>query len=131
MNHISIMKKYILIPTVSFIPYFAFAQSKIRNIDSTNATTLVTTIAKTINQWIIPLMVLFALAYFLYGVLTYIGEREDSKREEKKQKMFWGLIALFVMLSVWSLVFVIANTFNIDTKSNNGSFYDTWRDTNS
>jgi glucan phosphoethanolaminetransferase (alkaline phosphatase superfamily) len=109
-------------------PFFTFAKEKIRSIDSTNATNFVTTVAEFINQWVIPIMVLLALAYFLFGVVTYIGERDDSKIEEKKQKMFWGLIALFIMLSVWSLVYVISDTFNIDTRSNNSSFYETWGD---
>ena len=105
------------------MPLFGFAQaSKISSIDSSNATSLVTSIAKFINYWIIPIMVLVALAYFITGVVMYIGENEDTKRKEKKQKMFWGLVGLFVMLSVWTLVFVIANTYNIST--NTGSQID-------
>ena len=115
---ISFMKKYLIIAFGFFMPLLSFAQaSKIHSIDSTNATSLVTTIAKFINYWVIPIMVLVALAYFIAGVVMYIGENEDTKRKEKKQKMFWGLVGLFVMLSVWSLVFVIANTFNISTNT--------------
>ena len=100
------------------MPLLSFAQaSKISSIDSSSATNLVTSIAKFINYWVIPIMVLVALAYFIAGVVMYIGENEDTKRKEKKQKMFWGLVGLFVMLSVWSLVFVIANTFNISTNT--------------
>ena len=115
------MKKYLLLLTSISLPTFVYAKGL------NSATRFVTQLSLALNKRLIPFLVLLALAYFLFGVFMYIGENESSKREEKKQKMFWGLVALFIMLSVWSLVFVIANTFNIDTTSANSSFYDTWK----
>lgn len=106
------MKK-IFLALIAIIPFTTFAQ--IRNIDSSSATSLVESISAFVNEWLIPLMVLGALAFFLIGVIQYIKESDDSKREDRKQKIFWGLIGLLVMLSVWSLVFVISGTFNVFT----------------
>lgn len=70
---------------------------------------------KVIFSVINPLIVLvssLALLYFLWGVSKYIihGGNEE-KRAEGYQMMIYGIIALFVMVSVWGLVGVLANTF--------------------
>ena len=56
---------------------------------------------------------LFALAflYFLYGVLIFIINADDeSKRAIGKQHMFWGLIGLFIMVSVYGILDVVIST---------------------
>ncbi len=62
-----------------------------------------------------PLIILtFALAlmYFLWGVSRYIWHGGDEgKRTEGYQMMIYGVIALFVMVSVWALVGILENTF--------------------
>ncbi len=125
MNENSIMninfkkiKENILIFVIPFfVPILTNAASNgpITSLKSNNITDLAEKLAKFINSWLIPMFVLAALAYFLIGAIQYIAVVDDSKKAEKKQKMFWGLIGLFVMLSVWSLVFVISNTFGVST----------------
>jgi len=62
-----------------------------------------------------PLILLvgaLALLYFLWGVSKYIWHSGDAeKRSEGYQIMIYGIIALFVMGSVWGLVQVLAYTF--------------------
>jgi len=60
---------------------------------------------------LIPLIISLALVYFLFGVAQFIMHAGDSvKREEGKTIMMWGIIALFVMVSIWGLVRVLQNT---------------------
>ena len=57
-----------------------------------------------------------ALVGFLWGVAKFILAAEDtSKREEGRNLMLYGIIALFVMISIWGLVTILAGTFGIDT----------------
>jgi hypothetical protein len=50
----------------------------------------------------------------MWGVVQYIlNNEEEAKREKGKQFMLWGIIALFVMFSVWGLIKVLGNTFGI------------------
>ena len=66
-------------------------------------------------QPLIYLSFVAGLAYFLYGVLKYLRKSSDeTEREEGRQMMLYGIIALFVMVSVWGLVGVVAGTFNLD-----------------
>ena len=68
-----------------------------------------------INKLIIPLLFTVALAGFIYGVVTYVINAGNSeKRTEGSQFMIWGIVALFVMISVWALVGVVTNTFGLN-----------------
>lgn len=68
-----------------------------------------------ISNSIIPLLFAVALIAFLYGVIRYFMNANDStKRAEGSQFMIWGIVALFVMLSVWGLVGILSNTFNLN-----------------
>jgi len=60
----------------------------------------------------IPIIVGLAMVTFLYGLVLYIGNSGDeSKRKESVQYIIYGLVGLFVMVSVWGLVGMIAGTF--------------------
>lgn len=61
---------------------------------------------------VIPLLITMAVVIFLYGISVYMSKSGDvSAREESKRYMVWGVVGLFVMVSVWGLVAVIDNTF--------------------
>jgi hypothetical protein len=72
-----------------------------------------------VNQHIVnPLIaLLFAVAWlvFFWGLAQYIlnADNEQSRRTGA-QHMLWGVIGMFVMFSVWALMWVIVNTFGID-----------------
>lgn len=66
------------------------------------------------SKSLVPLVFAIALLVFVYGVVKYVIAAKDSHdREEGRMFMIYGIIALFVMVSVWGLVAVLANTFNI------------------
>ncbi len=51
---------------------------------------------------------------FVYGVMKYIANGADeAKREEGRKFMLWGIIAFFVMISVWGLVGILRDTFGV------------------
>ncbi|MEI6480562.1 MAG: hypothetical protein WCO12_03535 [bacterium] len=62
---------------------------------------------------LVPLIIGFAMVVFLWGVLNYIFHANDvEKRKEGKNFMIWGLIGLFVMVSLWGIVAALANSLN-------------------
>jgi len=64
-----------------------------------------------INQAVI-LVVALALLFFFWGVARFILNADnEEKRREGKSIMVWGIVALFVMLFVWQIVNILANTF--------------------
>jgi hypothetical protein len=60
----------------------------------------------------IPLIIGLALFMFLWGLIKYVtaGGNDDTISEARKF-MFFGIVALFVMISVWGLVGILVNTF--------------------
>lgn len=65
---------------------------------------------------IVPLLVGLAVVMFIYGVLILMFSEGGEKKEEGKQYMLWGIIGIFVMVSVWGLVTVLTNTFDLDNE---------------
>ena len=82
---------------------------------ASNICYVASTILYIINSVLVP--VLFALAFivFLYGIVAkYIFSHGDpTKVEEGHRLILWGLVAFVVMISLWGLVNVVANTFGL------------------
>ncbi|MFZ1074891.1 MAG: hypothetical protein WAN50_00765 [Minisyncoccia bacterium] len=72
-----------------------------------------------INYVLVPLIFAAAFLVFLYGIAeAYIFSRGDSgKIEEGHRLVLWGIVGFAVMISLWGLVNVIANTFGLQGQS--------------
>lgn len=70
-----------------------------------------------IGNTVVPLLVTLALVVFFYRIVISIykvGESGDAKAVDSgKTLLIWGVVALFVMVSVWGLVGFIGNTVGI------------------
>jgi len=54
-----------------------------------------------------------AVLVFLWGVLKYVIASDDNGKAKGRTYMLWGIIGLFVMVSVWGLVYMIQQTFGL------------------
>lgn len=69
-----------------------------------------------IGRSVVPLIFTLAVVMFMWGVVQFImGAEEEAKRTKGKQFMLWGIVALFVMVSVWGLVRILGTTFGVNT----------------
>jgi len=65
----------------------------------------------TLIQSVIPLLFTLATVAFIWGVIKFfLNPENEEKRNDGKTFMIWGIIALFVMISMWGLVGVLSNT---------------------
>lgn len=73
-----------------------------------------------INNALVPLLLAVAFIVFLFGVYKYfIADAEkDTEREEGRKFVLYGIIGFVIILSVWGLVAIVKNTFNLTTSSN-------------
>ena len=101
------MKKIISIVSVYALPAFALADNV------TNADSLFNE-AEKILKMILPIIIAIAVIYFVYNALMYMIAADEERKGEAKSKMIYGIIALFVMVSVWGLVNILKGTFNLD-----------------
>lgn len=68
-----------------------------------------------LSKSIIPLLVTLALVTFMYGVVEFIAHADDeNKRAEGRKFMLWGVIGMFVMLSVFGILGVLSNTLGLN-----------------
>jgi len=104
------MKKLALIVGALALPLTSFAAGQLGNISD-----LVTSVGGIVNQ-IIPILFALALLGFFYGLVMYIFGKEDNKDQAKKT-MIWGVVALFIMASVWGLVSFIGTAVGVDQNS--------------
>lgn len=71
---------------------------------------LLSKIASSIFNPLITLMIAVAVVFFIYGVVEFIGAANNEEARTKgKQHMVWGIIGLFIMVSVWGIMNVLNN----------------------
>lgn len=100
------MKKVIL-AGLTFAPMLVFAQS-LGNIE-----TLIQSIGRIVGL-LLPIVVAIALLVFFWGLVKFIfAQGSEEAKADAKKIMLWGIIALFVMVSVWGLVIFIGNALGI------------------
>jgi hypothetical protein len=60
-------------------------------------------------NYVVMALLTAALLFFLYGVfvLMFVGGMSEESRSKGRQFMMWGIVSLFVMVSVWGLVNVL------------------------
>lgn len=63
-------------------------------------------------QLLVPFILALTLLVFLWGIFKLVFSNDSDKAiEEGKKFMTWGIVSLFVMVSVWGLVRVLTKTF--------------------
>jgi ABC-type transport system involved in multi-copper enzyme maturation permease subunit len=60
---------------------------------------------------IVPLIVALTLIVFLWGIFQLVRSNSEDARADAIKVITFGVIALFVMVSVWGLVAILSNTF--------------------
>lgn len=73
-----------------------------------------------ISKWVmqilayaVELILALSLISFLYGIfrLVFLDASNEEGRNKARKFMLWGIISLFVMVSVWGLVNVLRSSF--------------------
>jgi predicted PurR-regulated permease PerM len=73
--------------------------------------TLMASINRVIINPLIGFLMALAVAYFIYGVVRYLLSPENEEiRKTSKSQMLWGIIGLFIMISVFGIMNFILNS---------------------
>ncbi len=110
------MKKNLMLGlafVLTVLPNVAGAQSGgFQNLDSA-----LTSIANLIQK-LIPLVIGAAVLVFLWGILKFVIASDSEDRAAARNFMIFGVVALFVMVSVWGLVNFFRNTLGVNGSVN-------------
>ena len=68
-----------------------------------------------LEDLLVPILIAAAVLVFFYGLIMYLwgGSKEDGHKKGRGI-MVWGLIALFVMVSVWGIIKIAQDAFGIN-----------------
>lgn len=102
------MKRFIIGISALVLPAVAFAAEPLNNVSN-----LIGSIGTIINKTL-PILVALALLFFFYGLVRFIlSGGDESAKVSAKHTMLWGIVALFVMVSVWGLVSFLGDALGI------------------
>jgi amino acid transporter len=80
-----------------------------------NAQGIINTVRNIVDQ-LIPLALAVALLVFFWGLIKYIwGAAGGEAKAEGQKIMTAGIVGLFLIVAIWGIVGIIANTFGIQT----------------
>ena len=69
----------------------------------------------TVNRFLnglIGVIITIAIIVFFWGLVRYLTD-VGEKKHQGLIMMFYGLIAIFVMVSIWGIIHLLQNTFQI------------------
>lgn len=111
------MKKLIKFVTgaaVFAMPALALAQTTNPGVqlNTTDAFDILGTISSIFGV-LIPILVTLAVIYIIVGVIKYATASDDETQATARKSILHGIIALFVIVSIWGLVAILSSTFNV------------------
>lgn len=66
-----------------------------------------------VGSWVkmaFPLVVSIAVVYFIWQVFQFAVAGDEEKKAQAKTQIIWGIVGIFVMVSVWGLVGILQST---------------------
>jgi large-conductance mechanosensitive channel len=113
------MKKKLIVMSglvLGLAPIVALAQTAVadtcaRSAGTNSIETVICRIGSILNT-IIPFLIVLAVIYFIWGVITYVIGSDEEAKKEGRNKIIAGIIGLAVIVGVWGLVRILNNTFN-------------------
>jgi hypothetical protein len=62
---------------------------------------------------IIPILVVLAVVYFIWGVVSFVISNDEEAKTKGRDRMIFGIIGLVVIVAMWGLVGILNNTFGL------------------
>ncbi len=106
------LKKISAVAVSSFLPLVALAQYT----PTQGVVGLINYVHQLANL-ILPVLIAVAVVYFIWQVFVFVIADSDEKKSKAKGQMIWGIVGIFVMVSVWGLVAILVNTFGTGNSS--------------
>lgn len=98
--------KYLLLSQIFLLPTFAFAQQY--DFDLFGLGNYLIDLIKNVALYLIFSL---AIIFFLWNILMFI--KDPSKVKDSGKYILWGILALTVMFTIYGLIGLVAETFNL------------------
>ncbi|MFA6355284.1 MAG: hypothetical protein WCW65_02575 [Candidatus Paceibacterota bacterium] len=77
---------------------------------------IIATVASWIS-YIVPVLITLAVAYFIWGVISFMTSSDEEAKKMGRTKIINGLIGLFVIVAFWGIIAMIQKTFSVDSST--------------
>jgi hypothetical protein len=106
-KHMTKIKLFISIFFLTILtPNISFAQT------SGGISGVISKISELLSE-ALPVLVALGVVYFIWGVIQYFIADSEEAKNTGKDRIIYGIIGLAVVISVWGLVYLITETFNL------------------
>ena len=62
---------------------------------------------------LVPFVISLTVLVFLFGIFKFVLSNDTKDRDSAKGYIIWGIVCLFVMVSVWGLVNILVYSFGL------------------
>jgi hypothetical protein len=67
-----------------------------------------------INTYLVPTLITVAFFAFFVGVTRYLTNLDNADiRKKTGSFIMWSILALFIIMSVWAILYVVGNTLQL------------------
>jgi hypothetical protein len=83
----------------------------------TDATSLFAKL-NSIGNAITVMLIALAVIYIVWNTVKFIMQTDSAERATYRSAIMWGIVGLFVILSIWGLVNILGQTFGVGNSLN-------------
>jgi len=74
-------------------------------------------LVNTVINALVPIIISLALVVFFWGLVMYLVKiGDDAERKKGVSLMIWGVVAIFVMVSIWGIIRLLQSTFKVTSQ---------------
>lgn len=105
----------------TLIKFIASAASLLTPVAAFAATDLISPIFLNVKEAldvVVPIAITLALIYFIWQVIQYVIAADEESKTDKRKKMLYGVVGLFVIIAIWGLVNFIGTYLGVSPTAN-------------
>ncbi len=109
------MKKTLAVLVALTAPMFAFAQSL--TYSGSSGLGGIITFISTLLGYLFPLIITLSVVFIIWQIFRFAVAGGEDDKSKAKTHIIWGIVGLFVMVSIWGLVGILQSTFHLNSYS--------------
>jgi len=102
----------ILAPIATVFAQITISGNQTINCTGNDLGAIICRVGEVLNK-VIPVLIVLGVVFFVWGVIMYVISSDEEAKKKGRNRMIWGIVGLVVIIGMWGLVAVVANTFGL------------------
>ncbi len=108
------VKKILAIVAALSLPTMAFAQLGSYNPSVNGGVGGLINWVTTLLTYLFPLILALSVIWIVWYIFRYAVAGGEDEKSKAKTHIIWGIVGLFIMVSIWGLVSILTRTFQLN-----------------